>query len=169
MAIPIRSPVKPPGPAPTAIRPTPSQPVPASASSPLDEHEQPRRVVAARRPLRIVARLEDAVVVEQQPRDRRRRRRVHAEDDHAPCTSIAPPVAARVGQRDVPRDAAARQLRDRLGALRPLDERDRVRPEVRVEQARVLVGEAGEPVEVEVCERAGRAVVEDARPRRSGS
>ena len=115
---------------------------------------------AARRGLGIVARLQHPVAGEEQPGGGRGRRRVEAEDDHAPRTSISRRVAARVGQRDVARDAPAGQLRDRLRALGPLDERDRVGPEVRVEQPGILVGEAGEPVEVQMRDRAAGAVVE---------
>jgi hypothetical protein len=43
--------------------------------------------------------------------------------------------------------------------LRPLDEHHRVWGEERVEQARVLVPHPGEPVEVEVRDRPGRAVI----------
>ena len=116
---------------------------------------------AARALRRVVARLDDAAVGEQHARDGRRRRRVEPDDDHPPRTSIvrrSPPAWASVTWRG---DAAVAEQRDGLRALRPLDERDRVRPEVRVEQARVLAVEAGQPVEVEVRERAGRAVVED--------
>ena len=106
---------------------------------PLDEHEQPARVLAARARRRVVARLDHAPAVQQHAGDGRRRGGVDARRGSRAAHLDPAPVAAGVLERHVARDPAAAEQRGGLGALRPLDERHGVGPEVRVEQARVLV------------------------------
>ena len=91
VAMPSRSPVKPPGPMPTQIRSTSSQPPPASASTCLEQRLQ--RLGVARRAVGIVAALE--LAVRGDDGDRGRARRGVEADDHS--TSIrrpSPPACA---------------------------------------------------------------------------
>ena len=169
VAIPIRRPVKPPGPTPTAIRSTSSQPTPPSASA-CSSSGSSRAAWSPREPVgRVVARLDDAAVGEQHAGDGGRRGRVDRDEDHAPRTSIrrrSPPACASVTWRAM---RAAAEVGGGLRALGPLDERDRVGAEVRVEQPGVLVLAARRAGRGRGA-RAGpsRAVVEDARRRTSG-
>jgi hypothetical protein len=65
-----------------------------------------------------------------------------------------------MAQRDPSRHRPAGQRLHRRHALGPLDEGHDLRPEVRVEQPRILVLESSQAVEIEMGERAGGAVVE---------
>ena len=102
VAMPIRSPVKLPGPTPTAIRSTSSQPTPGRRQRLLRRAQQPAACAGPLAGLRVVAHLErpsptrrgrpppSAVVAVSSPRTITRRQ--------------PPPVAARVGERDVAHD-----------------------------------------------------------------
>ena len=129
----------------------------------LEQRQHARGVLPARPGRRVVARLERAAVGEHHAGDGGGARGVERGDDHrAASTSIerrSPPACASVTRRATARPPSSSSDSRPLG---PLDERDRVRAEVRVEQPGVLVPQPGEPVEVEVRERAGRAVVEHA-------
>ena len=104
---------------------------------------------------RVVARLERRPAGRPDRRRGRRRGGVEAED-HAISRASPPACSSRTWR--LTRSSGHAPGR----ALGPLDERDRVGREERVEQARVLAVHAAEPVEVEVRERAARALVGDA-------
>ncbi len=144
VATPIRSPVNEPGPTPTAIRSTRSQP-PARSTSALELRQQLRwRAGAARRSRRASRRSStesrrpgvDAPPRRRRSRCRSRRRAsslatrgIVANDHLAP----SPPA-----WRSSTRRAIAVRRAARLGRRGPLDEGDRVGGQVVVEQARVL-------------------------------
>ena len=128
VAIPIRSPVNVPGPTPTAIRSTSSQPTPAALEHLDDQRQQARGVAAGARPARGSSRAleRDAVRIADSATAVARGGGVEGQDPHAISTqprSSPPACSSRT------RAAIARQARAsvRLAARRPLDERDRVR------------------------------------------
>ena len=154
MATPSRRPVKPPGPIPTQMRATSSQPIAGLLERLLEQRLQRLGVARA------LARARDRRGA--RPRARPptstatgwRRSRVDADDRGSRGRS-------RSGARRRRRARAGRGARRAgrpgvRGVLGPLDERDRVVGEERVEQPGVLAAHPGEPVEVEVRERAAR-------------
>ena len=113
VAMPIRRPVKLPGPTPTASRSTSSQPTPARRQRLLGGGQQPRGVRRARPRRRVVAHLDDAPSARSTPATVGGRRGVEAEHDHD---------AAAAGRR--PRARAPRAARP---AARPAAPRARAR------------------------------------------
>ena len=161
VAIPIRSPVNVPGPTPTAIRSTSSQP-PSCASSSSISDQQLLRVPRAPAGGRVVDRGEIRPSRRQTfgasssraARPRSRRRGVEGEHSHRDLDRSR---GRRRRGSSVTRRAIRPSSRDLLlGRRRPFDEGDRVRADVVGEQVGILVAQRAEPVEVEVATRRDR-------------
>ena len=146
VAIPIRRPVKLPGPTPTASRSSASQPTPA-ASSASSAAASSRAGVRRPHPRRgIVAHLEDRIV-NQNARHRRRGRGIEPEHDHDDSTRRSPPACASATCRATGRSPSSASSPRRSGHSTNVIE---LRPEVGIEQPGILVVEPREPVQVEV-------------------
>ena len=155
VATPIRRPVKPPGPSPTAIRSTSANVSPSLLERLLREHEQLPPRAPGRSPATGSWRRSTPAPGRASSSDRdggRGRGGVEAEDDHRvdrPLDADRAPVAAAVLEADARRDALGIQA-GRRADLRPLDERHAVGRELVGEHAGILVVEVAEAVEVEM-------------------